>query len=106
MASLFYLNQLGIKKLKGTPQQYAEKQIDPVFETGLANFIKVYQKMKYSNHALNANEEKIIREHHPGFVKNVRKQIPFLKRSKHFVNTGTAIEFFTQPNTLGTGKKL
>ncbi len=105
MASLFYLNQLGIKKHKVTPQQYAEKQIDPVYGTRLANFIKVYQKMKYSNHALNQNEEKIIREQHPAFVRQVRKQIPFSKRSKHFINTGTALDFFTQPNTLGTGKK-
>lgn len=105
MASLLYLHQLGFKRREMTPLEFAEQKIDPAFGTELASFIRVYQKIKYSRHPLSEAETFIIQQQHPAFVQQVKKQVPFKKRFARFLNAGATLEFFTQPNILGSTKK-
>jgi protein-glutamine gamma-glutamyltransferase len=105
MASLIYLNQLGFKRNGQTPMQFAQTKIDPKFGTSLSSFIQTYQKIKYSNKPLSDQDEKIILHHHPEFVKSIQQQIPLGKRIKYFMNPSNTLEFFTQPNILGSSKK-
>jgi hypothetical protein len=104
MASLLYMHQLGYKRKNLTALQLAEKQIDPAFNTNFAAFIKAYQKLKYSNHEPTDTEYKILTGHYAYFVKKVRKKVPFGKRLGAFLKTGETLEFFTQPNILGSTK--
>jgi hypothetical protein len=105
MASLLYLHQLGFKRNRQTPLQLAENKIDPVFHTGLGAFITVYQKIKYSGKPLTEQEVGIITNHYPTFIKAVKQQIPLKKRIIAFLNPANTLEYFTQPNILGTTKK-
>lgn len=106
MASMLYMHQLGIKKNILTPLLFAEHKIDPIFGTNLASFIRVYEKLKYSRHVLSEYEKEIIRRHLPDFLNCVRKQIPFRKRFMALLNINNTIEFFTQPNMLGSSKSM
>jgi transglutaminase-like putative cysteine protease len=105
MASLFYLHQLGYKRLHQTPMQFAYTNVDPKFGTSLSNFINIYQKLKYSKNPLTAKEEIIITNHLSDFTKNIHQKIPFGSRFKAFLKPALTLEFFTQPNILGSSKK-
>ncbi len=105
MAALLYLHQLGYRRGGLTPLEFAMQKVDPAFGTSLANFIRVYQKIKYSRRPLSPEETALIRAQHPAFVLQVKKQVPFKKRFLRFLHTGATLEFFTPPNILGSTKK-
>jgi transglutaminase-like putative cysteine protease len=105
MASLLYLHQLGYRRGALTPVEFAKQKADPAFGTTLTRFIQVYQKIKYSRHPLSAAETDIVNQQHPAFVNKVKAQVPFKKRFIRFLNTEATLEFFTQPNILGSTKK-
>jgi protein-glutamine gamma-glutamyltransferase len=105
MASMLYLHQLGFKNYGTTAQQFAEKEIDPAFNTDLTNFIRKYQKIKYSNHHLTDEEMMDLKNHHKKMVAAVRKKIRYGQRVKAFMNPAVTLSFFTQPNILGPSKK-
>lgn len=104
MASLLYMHQLGFKRKNLTAMQLAEKQIDPAFNTGFADFIRVYEKLKYSKHEPTKKELEILSRHFEDFIPRVRSQVPYLKRLKAFLKPGETLDFFTKPNILGSTK--
>ncbi len=104
MASLLYMHQLGYKRNNLTALQLAEKQIDPKFDTHFAAFIQVYQKLKYSKKEPTTEEQKILNDHFTHFISKVHEKVPFRKRFMAFLKLAETLDFFTQPNILGSGK--
>ncbi len=104
MASLLFMHQLGYKRKNLTALQLAEKQIDPAFNTNFAAFIKAYQKLKYSNHQPTEAEYETLAGHYDDFIKKIRSQVPYGQRLMAFLKPGETLEFFTQPNILGSTK--
>ncbi len=102
MASMLYLHQLGYKKTDRTPLQFAKEEIDPRFQTHFERFAAVYQKIKYSRQTLTASEEAVIFSQQNEFLTSVKKQLTLKKRFISFLNPATTIEFFTEPNILGS----
>jgi transglutaminase-like putative cysteine protease len=104
MASMIYLHQLGYKKGNKTALQFAGNEIDVPFQTDFARFMLTYQKLKYSQHPISAEEERFLQQHHATIVKKIKEKIPFKKRFISFMNPAATLAFFTQPNILGTSK--
>ncbi|HSK13446.1 MAG TPA: transglutaminase domain-containing protein, partial [Phnomibacter sp.] len=77
IASLLYLYQLGYRRNKETPMQFAGHKVDPRFGTSLAPFIQVYQKLKYSRKELNDEEKAMLEGHLTNFMRTVREKVPF-----------------------------
>nr|MCU0389332.1 transglutaminase-like domain-containing protein [Chitinophagaceae bacterium] len=106
MASMFYLHQLGKKRFGQTPLQFAEKEIDPMWGTGLGKFISTYEKLKYSKSPLSKAEINTLSIHLPEFIKTIKSKIPLSQRIKSFLKINNTIEFFTRPNILGSTKSM
>ncbi|MCE3281446.1 MAG: hypothetical protein K0Q66_183 [Chitinophagaceae bacterium] len=97
-ASMFYLNQVGWARTNLGPFEYADS-IDKRFGTSLSGFNNAYQKIKYSTQPLTGQETNTITGFYPGFIRQVRKLLPFKMRFSRFLNLYHTIHFFTQPKT-------
>jgi hypothetical protein len=86
--SHFILNQMGIPRGNQTPMVYARDTIDPKFGTNFETFIRIYQKLKYSEDELTPNEVDVIRGFHADFNQKVLSKY---SRSEQFFN-------FLKPN--------
>lgn len=95
-AALYYLNQLGYSRNHKGPGDYA-RQTDGMFGTSFYTFSNVYQKLKYSNQPLTAQEDAIVQQFYVPFIKTVKKQVPLKKRIAAFLNIYNTIHYFTQP---------
>ncbi|HKG67364.1 MAG TPA: hypothetical protein VKA92_00745, partial [Segetibacter sp.] len=94
-ASMYYLNQLGIKRDNQSPQQFAEAT-DKRFGSNFNRFTNVYQKVKYSSVPLTANEETLVQNFYSPFIQKIRNEIPLKKRVSSFVNIYNTLHFFTK----------
>jgi protein-glutamine gamma-glutamyltransferase len=93
--SEFLHHQLGYER-NTTPLNYAEKVIDPQFDSGYAVFLRVYLKTKYSNMPLSEHDVQVINKYYPSFT---RKVFAPLKRSRifaRFINFIATLNFWTR----------
>lgn len=98
-AAMFYFHQLSYGRKDLPILQYAEKVIDVTFNTHFTNFLNVYLKIKYTNTSLNEQDMKTVNSFLLNYRKEVQTIIPWQKRFMLFLNTITAIQFFTQAKT-------
>jgi hypothetical protein len=96
MASIYYLNQLGITRENQSPQQFAEAT-DKRFGTNFNSFTNIYQKIKYSKQQLNEKDVTAVGNFYPAFKQKVRASIPFKTRFSRFLNIYNTLHFFTKP---------
>jgi hypothetical protein len=94
-AVMYYLNQLGYHRTNLGPDEYAGI-IDKKFNTSFNRFTKVYQKLKYSSLALAENEQQLVQTFYKPFASSIRKQVPFKRRFRKFLNIYTTISYFNQ----------
>lgn len=104
MATMLYLHQVGFKRGANTPLAFAETRVDPAFQTNLGTFLKSYQKLKYSPHALHNHEKELLTTHHAEMKKMMKGKITAKQRLISFLNPAATLGFFTQPNILGPAK--
>ncbi len=95
-ASMYYLNQLGMPRDFKSPQQFAQ-DTDSRFNSSFNAFTNVYQKLKYSSIPLSENEQTLVKNFYPGFISQVRKQIPDKTRFSRFLNIYNTLHYFTKP---------
>ncbi|MCW3080883.1 transglutaminase domain-containing protein [Segetibacter sp.] len=95
MASMYYLNQLGITRESQSPQQFAETA-DRRFGSNFNSFTNVYQKIKYSTTPLTAKEEALVQNFYEPFKEQVRNDIPFKQRFGSFLNIYNTLHYFTK----------
>lgn len=100
MASMYYLHQLGYKRGYQSAEQYARQRIDPAMGTQLTEFVRLYQKIKYSKAPLSTGEIKLIDTHIPGFLASVRAHVPTGQRLKAFMKPWVTLSFFSKPDIL------
>ncbi|WP_460220347.1 transglutaminase-like domain-containing protein [Psychroserpens sp. MEBiC05023] len=84
----FVLNQMGIPRGQQTPMAYAKDIVDPKFGTHFEAFIRIYQKLKYSQSELTNEEANLVRNFHADFNQKVFSKFT---RSEKFFN-------FIKPN--------
>lgn len=94
-AILYYLNQLSYSRATQSPQAFAE-QIDGIFHTDFAHFNQIYQKEKYGNLSITEEEHIFAKQFYPLFIQQIRKQIPWKERARHFFNFSSTLFFFTK----------
>jgi hypothetical protein len=97
-ASMFYLNQMGMPRVKQSPQQYAES-VDKTYGSNFSGFTNVYQKIKYSNTQLTSDEVTVVKYFYPSLKQKVRVGIPFKKRFSRFLNIYNTLNFYTKPKS-------
>ncbi|WP_447641354.1 MULTISPECIES: transglutaminase-like domain-containing protein [Chitinophagaceae] len=100
-ASSFYLYQLGYARFNDSPDSFAQK-IDKLFDTDYARFNRIYQKFKYSQQSLNADELHFVQQFLPAFLQQIKAKVPFKKRLAHFLNPFHTIHFFAKNTTITT----
>jgi hypothetical protein len=93
---MFYLNQMGMPRVKQSPQQYADR-IDKLYGTRFSGFTNVYQKIKYSNTQLTNDEVTAIKYFYPTFKQQIKAGIPFKRRLSRFLNVYNTMNFYTNP---------
>lgn len=93
----YYLHQIGIARGTLTPMQYANKVVDPKFNTSFGRFMNVYLKAKYAKQPLTSAEQELVTNFLNPFMAAVKKQVPFNKRFISFLNTMRSIDFFVKP---------
>lgn len=98
-STLFYLHQLGYPRSDLPVLQYAEQIADKHFNIDFKNFLQVYLKIKYTKQSLYDNDMKTVNSFFVNHRKVIQQQIPWHIRFKKFLNTITAIHFFTQSKT-------
>nr|MCU0395748.1 transglutaminase-like domain-containing protein [Chitinophagaceae bacterium] len=97
MATMFYLNQMGLERGYHTPLQYARHTIDPRFGTRMEAFVQVYLKLKYSSQPLTPRELAVMDAFYPGIFPTISQQLGKWYRFSHFLNTRRTIQFFSKP---------
>ncbi|MCW3110970.1 MAG: hypothetical protein JWQ09_5476, partial [Segetibacter sp.] len=95
MASIYYLNQLGIARENQSPQQFAEAA-DRRFGSNFNSFTNVYQKIKYSTTPLTSKEESLVQNFYEPFKQQVQNNIPFKQRFSSFLNIYNTLHYFTK----------
>jgi hypothetical protein len=95
VASMYYLNQLGIAREDQSPQEFAA-EADRRFGTNFNSFTNVYQKIKYSSTPLTANEEAVVQNFYIPFKERIRINIPFKQRLGSFLNIYNTLHYFTK----------
>ena len=94
VASLYYLNQLGLVRNDQSPQQFAEAA-DGRFGSNFNAFTNVYQKIKYSSTPLTAKEENLVAVFYSPFIEQIKNKIPLKQRIKGFLNIYNTMNYFT-----------
>jgi hypothetical protein len=95
MASMYYLNQLGMIRENQSPQQFAEAA-DTRFGSNFNAFTNVYQKIKYSTTPLTAREETLVQNFYEPFKQQVKSTIPAKQRISSFLNIYNTLHYFTK----------
>lgn len=91
----YYLHMLGYHWRNLGPEDYAAG-IDKKFHTGLEGFTRVYQKLKYSRVGLTPEENALMQQFYPPFIRNVKKQVPRRIRIGKFLNIYSAVSYFSK----------
>ena len=68
----FLMNQMGYGRGAMTPSAYAEQTVDSMLGTRFAELMKIYLKIKYSQEALNEEEEAFVNEFCSSFEQKFR----------------------------------
>ncbi|MCK8480397.1 transglutaminase-like domain-containing protein [Psychroserpens algicola] len=84
----FVLNQMGVQRGHLTPMVYARDIVDPKFGTHFEAFVKIYQKLKYSEDELTDDEVTLVQGFHSDFNQKVLSKYT---KSQQFIN-------FIKPN--------
>ena len=95
LASTFYLHQLGFPRSDESPDSFA-RRIDQMFGTDYTRFNNIYQKYKYSQQGLTADEQSFAQRFLPAFTQQIKQKIPFRKRMVHFLNPFHTLHFFSK----------
>jgi hypothetical protein len=100
MATMFYLNQMGLERGSLTPYQFAKSQVDEVYHTQFAPFVRAYQKIKYSTQPINSQEQADVANAYPAVIGKVQQSLPFGFRASHFMNIFRTIHFYQKPHLI------
>ncbi|HEY0298986.1 MAG TPA: transglutaminase-like domain-containing protein, partial [Arachidicoccus sp.] len=92
-AILYYLNQMGYSRVNQYPQAFA-KIIDEKFNTNFSQFNQIYQKEKYSKQPLTKDERSLATSFYLPFIQQIKSQIHWKERSKHFFSLSHTLYFF------------
>ncbi|HSC52174.1 MAG TPA: transglutaminase domain-containing protein [Phnomibacter sp.] len=98
MATMFYLNQMGIERNSQTPMQYARLTVDKQFGTRMESFVQLYLKLKYSKQPLSEQEQKITDQFYPAVFATVSSQLKTGYKISHFLNIKRTAQFFSKPS--------
>ena len=93
----YYLHMLGISRGNATPMQYAQKVVDPLYDTSFSAFMNIYLKNKYAKQPLNQREQTYVAEFVHPFLKTVRSKTKYWTRMLAFRNPVRMAGFFTMP---------
>lgn len=94
----FILNQMGIPRGHQTPMVYARDMVDPKFGTQFEAFIKVYQKLKYSEDELTNDEVNLVRSFHSDFNQKVLSKYSKSQRFFNFIKPNKWIHYMLNLN--------
>lgn len=92
----FYLHQLGYFRGAETPLQYANKTIDPTFNTAFSTFMNSYLRIKYSGQKMNDTEQKWMPKFLEKSIALVKSTIKKKKRIIDFLRPLRTLLFFTK----------
>ena len=94
----FVLNQMGIPRGYQTPMVYARDIIDPKFGTNFEAFIKIYQKLKYSENELTNDEVELVRNFHSDFNQKVLSKYSKSEKFFNFIKPNKWIHYMLNLN--------
>lgn len=80
------------KSSRETWQTFSQRA-DARLNTRLAEFLAAYYKLKYSNHSLTNEEEKLLRSYAQVFVLKMKEYIPVGKRFKYWLHVRNAFRY-------------
>lgn len=89
----FYLNQLGYQRKDKSPHEYA-LLMDQQFDTNIASFSDLYQKIKYSKQMASEVEINSMQPFYKNTISQVKKKISISKRTMAFLKINRAFQFF------------
>ncbi|HTO16812.1 MAG TPA: transglutaminase-like domain-containing protein [Edaphocola sp.] len=93
----FYLHQMGFERIQNTAWDFA-KEIDGKLPLNYNQYIQYYLKLKYANEALKPEEQDILQQFKPHFIKIVNQTIPAKKRMMRMFNPIRTLGFLSTKN--------
>ncbi len=95
-ALIYYLNQMGYAANSNGPHAYA-KNIDERFQTQLAPFMAIYQKLKYSTQGLTEAEQGVVTTFYTTNLKQLKKQLRWKHQLLSYLTINRTFQFFSKP---------
>jgi protein-glutamine gamma-glutamyltransferase len=93
-ASLYLLNQFGLKRQQESTLQFAQKKIDVQYKTQFSRFMIYYLKQKYANQALSHEEADFVKSFFTIFSRQIFQSYSFKQRISAFLNLNRFIQYF------------
>jgi protein-glutamine gamma-glutamyltransferase len=96
-AALYRFHMAGVERENETPLDYAQTKIDPAFNSGFEEFMRMYLRLKYANGSLRDGDTEIIDRFAKQVGPSIRKKNGFFRSTINYFNLLVASRYFQQP---------
>jgi hypothetical protein len=96
-AALYRFHIAGVERENETPLDYAHTKIDPTFNAGFEEFMRMYLRLKYANGNLRDGDTEIIDRFAKQVGPSIRKKNGFFRSTINYFNLLLASRYFQQP---------
>ncbi len=96
-AALYRFHIAGAERENETPLDYAHTKIDPAFNAGFEEFMRMYLRLKYANGSLCDGDTEIIDRFAKQVGPTIRKKNGFFRSTINYFNLLLASRYFQQP---------
>jgi protein-glutamine gamma-glutamyltransferase len=103
-AALYRFHMAGVERENETPLDYAQTKIDPLFNVGFAEFMRMYLRLKYANGNVLEGDAQVIDRFAQQVGGAIRRKNGFLRTVINYFNILLATRYFQQsePTTYET----
>jgi len=95
-SALYQFHMAGVERTNETPLDYAQTKVDPTFNTGFAEFMSVYLRLKYAKGTLRDGDSEIIKKFDSSKGSAIRKSKGIARVMFNYFNIALASRYFFQ----------
>lgn len=96
-AALYRFHIAGLERETQTPLDYAHTKVDPTFNAGFEEFMRMYLRLKYANGSLRKGDTEIIDRLAKNVGSSIRRKNGFFPTTFNYFNVLKAVRYFQQP---------
>jgi protein-glutamine gamma-glutamyltransferase len=99
-AALYRFHMAGAERENETPLDYAQMKIDPAFNAGFEEFMRMYLRLKYANGSLREGDAQLIDRFAKQVGGSIRKKNGFFRSVINYFNLLLASRYFQQSEQI------